>query len=35
VALCAATILFLVYPAPFADALKLTNLMVFLSGLFG
>lgn len=35
VALCAATILFLVYPAPFAAALKLPNLMVFLSGIFG
>ena len=35
VALCAATILFLVYPAPFANALKLPNLMVFLSGIFG
>jgi prepilin signal peptidase PulO-like enzyme (type II secretory pathway) len=35
VALCAATILFLVYPAPFADALKLPNLMIFLSSLFG
>ncbi len=35
VALCAATILFLIYPAPFADALKLPNLMVFLSGIFG
>jgi prepilin signal peptidase PulO-like enzyme (type II secretory pathway) len=35
VALCAATILFLIYPAPFADALKLPNLLVFVSSLFG
>jgi len=35
VALCAATILFLVYPAPFVDALKLPNLMVVLSSIFG
>lgn len=32
VALCAATILFLVYPGPFAEALKLPNLMMLLFG---
>ncbi|HUP27582.1 MAG TPA: A24 family peptidase, partial [Chloroflexia bacterium] len=35
VALCAASILFLVYPGPFADALKLPNLMLLLAGIFG
>lgn len=32
VALCAATILFLVYPGPFAEALRLPNLMMLLFG---
>jgi len=35
VALCAASILFLVYPTPFAAALKLPALMAVLSGIFG
>jgi len=35
VALCAATILFLVYPAPFATALKLQALVTALAGIFG
>jgi leader peptidase (prepilin peptidase) / N-methyltransferase len=35
VALCAATILFLVYPSPFADALHLPALTIVLSGMFG
>ncbi len=35
VALCAASILFLVYPAPFVDALRLPALMSVLSGFFG
>ncbi len=34
VSLCAATILFLVYPAPFAEALRLPALMVLLGGIF-
>lgn len=34
VALCAATILFIVYPAPFADALQLPALVVTLDNLF-
>ncbi len=35
VALCAATILFLVYPGPFVTALKLSALVAVLAGLFG
>jgi prepilin signal peptidase PulO-like enzyme (type II secretory pathway) len=35
VALCAAAILFIVYPAPFADALHLPALVNAVSGLFG
>ncbi|MDQ6694647.1 MAG: prepilin peptidase [Chloroflexota bacterium] len=34
VALCAATMLFLIYPAPFAEALRLPALMTVLAGLF-
>jgi hypothetical protein len=34
VALCAAAILFLVYPAPFAEALHLSTLSFMLSTLF-
>jgi prepilin signal peptidase PulO-like enzyme (type II secretory pathway) len=35
VALCAAAILFLIYPGPLAEALNLTTLPVVFSGLFG
>lgn len=34
VSLCAATLLFIVYPAPFAEALRLPALMILLGGIF-
>lgn len=34
VSLCAATILFILYPAPFAEALRLPALMILLGGIF-